>query len=125
MTPDDETPDDETPDGEQSDGDGPDEEKPDWWIANERDREAMDLPAYDPPRFEDGVYAHVVVSDLETTHDCEIVFLGMNVDWGDEWDVLVDRKPAFAIGRSRDDDGNTINLLDSGTFRERIERAFD
>ena len=97
--------------------------KPDWWLANERDRVAMDLPAYEPPQFEDGVYVHEVVGELEAAHDCEIRLMGRNVEWGDEWDVLVDRDPAFSVGRTRDDDGNTVYRIDAEAFRERVERA--
>jgi len=99
--------------------------KPDWWLANERDREAMDLPAYEPSRFADGVYTHEVVAELEARHDCEIRFFGRNVDWGDDWDVLIDRTPAFEVERTRDDDGNTVYRLSSAAFRERVERAVE
>jgi len=102
-------------------GDGTD--KPDWWRRNERARAAMDLPAYEPSRFEDGTYAHEVVADLEAEYGCTITFIGLNVSYPDDWAVRVDGERAFTVGRSRNENGNTIYHLDSETFRERVAAA--
>jgi len=98
----------------------PGAEKPDWWVANERDRAAMDLPAYEPPRFSDGVYVHEVVPALEEELDVDLKLIGVNVDWGDEWEVRVDGECAFTVGRTRDDGGNTHYEVDSTEFERRV-----
>ncbi|WP_459890273.1 hypothetical protein [Halostagnicola bangensis] len=100
-----------------------DRKKPDWWRANERARASMDLPSYEPPRFDDSVYVHEVVPTLELVHDCEILFLGINVEYTDEWTVQIDGDDAFSVERSRDDSGNTIYHIDSAAFRSAVERA--
>ncbi|MFC6724591.1 hypothetical protein ACFQE1_09430 [Halobium palmae] len=99
------------------------EGKPGWWRRNERDRAAMDLPPYEPPRFEDGSYVHEVVSALEAEHGCTVTFLGMNVRYPDDWGVRVDGERAFTVERSRNENGNTVYHVDAPTFRERVERA--
>lgn len=102
-----------------------DVEKPDWWIANEQDRVAMELPAYEPPQFSDGVYVHDVVPELERAYDCEITLLGKNVDYLDDWEVRIDDVTRFHIGRARNDSGNTIYQCPSSEFIESVEREFD
>jgi len=109
-------------DDEEPTDDGPpqDEAKPDWWRKNERDRDRMDLPAYEPSQFEDGTYAHRVVSDLETTHGCSITFIGLNVQYPDSWAVWIDGERAFTVERSRNENGNTVYHVDAEEFRDRV-----
>lgn len=95
-------------------------EKPDWWVANERDRASLDLPAYEPPRSADGVYVHEVVGTLEAELDCGIRLIGENVDWGDSWDVRVDGDRAFSDERDRDESGNTHHRIGSEAFERRV-----
>ena len=99
------------------------ETKPDWWLANERDRASMDLPAYEPPRFADGVFVHEVVPEVESAHDCEIRFLGVNVSYPDDWEVRIDGQPAFSVGRTRNEQGNTVYRMDSDEFERRVVEA--
>ena len=94
--------------------------KPGWWVANERDRASMDLPAYEPSRFSDDVYVHEVVSTLEAEYDCEIRLIGVNVDWGDAWEVRVDGERAFPVERERDESGNTRYRIESSAFERRV-----
>lgn len=95
--------------------------KPDWWEQNEAYRERFELPEYDPPKFDDGVYTHEVVGDLEETYDCEIQFRGVNAGYPDAMDVRVDGETAFSVGRYRTPNGNTRYRMASETFRERVE----
>jgi hypothetical protein len=97
--------------------------KPDWWVRNERERDQMDLPSYEPSRFENGTYVHEVVSALESEHDCVIRLIGMNVQYPDDWEVRVDGERAFTVDRSRDENGNTRYHVDAETFCERIAQA--
>lgn len=97
-----------------------DDGKPEWWVANELDRASLDLPAYEPPRFADGAFVHEVVGSLEAELDCEIRLIGVNVDWGDAWEVRVDGETAFSVDRDRDDGGNTHYRIDSGEFERRV-----
>lgn len=97
--------------------------KPDWWLANERIRSEMDLPSYRPPRFDDGVYTHEVIGQLESEFDCEIRFVGMNARHGEDWDVRIDGEPAFSVGRRRDEQGNTVYEVASTPFERRVRAA--
>ena len=99
--------------------------KPDWWLRNEREREQMDLPSYEPAQFANGTYVHEVVSELESEHDCTITFLGVNTEYPDNWEVRVDGERAFTVGRSRDENGNTEYHLDADAFCDRIERIIE
>ena len=45
---------------------------PRWWARNERLREERGLPPYRPPRFEDGIYTHEVVPELEAELGCDL-----------------------------------------------------
>lgn len=100
-------------------------DKPDWWIANEEAKAAMNLPDYEPPRFRDGVYVHEVVPSLERKYDCEIKFLGINVDYLDKWEVRIDDEPRITIDRSRDERGNTVYGIESDEFARRLDEAIE
>lgn len=95
-------------------------EKPPWWIENEQIKAELGLPAYEPSRFEDGVYTHEIVEDIQNTFGCEIRFVGVNPIYPDDWAVRIDRAPAFPIGRRRDQNGNTIFEMKSDTFRSHV-----
>lgn len=99
------------------------EDKPDWWIRNEQDRESLGLPEYDPPKFEDDVYVHEVVNELEEQFDCSIQILGVGTDYLDEWEVRLEGETVFDIGRFRNENGNTVYKMPSSEFRERITGA--
>lgn len=99
--------------------------KPDWWRENDRIRDALDLPAYEPPRFEDGTYTHEVVEPLEADLGVEIRFVARNPRHGDDWGVRIDGDPALTVGRRRDDGGNTVYETDPETFERRVRAAVD
>ena len=94
--------------------------RPEWWIENEKLREFLGLPSYTPPRFSDGAYTHDVVPDLEERHGCEIQFIGVNVEYLEDWEVRIDGEPEFTIGHGRDENGNTIYGIDSEQFTELV-----
>lgn len=94
--------------------------KPDWWRENERIRSEMELPPYDPPRFEDGIYTHEVIDPLESRHDCTIRFMGVNTHYGDDWEVRIDGEPILTIGHHRDKNGNTVYETTAEDFREHV-----
>jgi hypothetical protein len=97
-----------------------DEDRPEWWVRNERLRRSYDLPAYDPPRFEDGEYSHEVVGRLESRFGCTIQLIGVNTRYPDEWQVEIDGDSRFTIPHSRDANGNTLYGIDSESFVERV-----
>ena len=97
--------------------------KPDWWVRNERDRSSMDLPSYEPATFADGEYVHTVVDELEAEYGCEVLLIGINVDYPDEWEVRIDGDPAFTVDRSRNENGNTVYHVESERFRDEVEAA--
>lgn len=94
--------------------------KPEWWVENEQLRAYLDLPAYTPPRFADGVYTHDVIPELEETYDCEIRFLGIDTEYLEDWEVRIDDRRVFEIGHRRDEEGNTVYEMDSDEFRARV-----
>lgn len=99
--------------------------KPDWWRENERIRDSLDLPAYEPPRFADGTYTHEVVEPLEADLGVEIRFVAVDPRHGDDWEVRLDGEPALTVGRRRDDAGNTVYEVDGGAFERRVRAALD
>lgn len=96
------------------------EDRPAWWTRNQALREALDLPVYEPPRFEDGVYTHAVVPTLERRYDCVIRFVGMDTEYPEDWEVQVDDVTMMAVGRRRDENGNTVYEIGSGAFEQRL-----
>lgn len=106
-----------------SDGSAP--EKPEWWRRNEQLREQLDLPEYDPPRFQDGTYVHELVDRFEAEHQCTVRIMGWGSRYPDDLTVYVDGKAAFTVPRWRDVRGNTIYQMESETFREQLDRWVD
>jgi hypothetical protein len=98
-----------------------DSDRPEWWVKNERLRTKMGLSEYEPPRFEDGTYTHEIVAPLEEKYDCEIRFIGINVDYHDDWGVRINGRTVLAIGRHRDENGNTVYEMSAKTFETSIE----
>ena len=89
---------------------------PDWWIENQSIKLGMNLPAYDPPRFEDGTYTHTIVPVLEEELECEILFIGIDVRYLDDWEIRIDDTPVCEIKKYRTQEGNTIYGIDSEKF---------
>jgi hypothetical protein len=81
----------------------------------------MGLPDYRPPRFQDDAYTHEIVPDLERKHHCTIRFIGVNVDYPQDWEVRVDEETVMRIGRHRDGNGNTVYEMTAEEFRIAIE----
>ncbi len=92
------------------------EDLPDWWVENQFIKSEMDLPVYDPPRFEDGTYTHTIVPVLEEELECKILFIGINVKYLDDWEIRIDDIPVCGIKKYRTQEGNTIYGLDSEKF---------
>tara|TARA_B100000809_G_C14778084_1_gene401959 strand:- start:266 stop:595 length:330 start_codon:yes stop_codon:yes gene_type:complete len=92
------------------------ENLPDWWIENQSIKLGMNLPAYDPPRFEDGTYTHTIVPVLEEELECEILFIGIDVRYLDDWEIRIDDTPVCEIKKYRTQEGNTIYGIDSEKF---------
>lgn len=100
--------------------------KPSWWLENERLKEGeMELPEYEPSRFKDGVYAHLVTTELQEEYQCTIRFAGKNTSYLDDWRVRVNHQPVMSIGRRRDDNGNTVYTMISDTFREKLSSILE
>lgn len=101
------------------------DERPSWWVENERLRESLSLPPYEPSRFADGSYAFRVVESLEAEHGCTLRFVGVDPQYPDDWEVRADGERLFAIGRRRDEHGNTVYEMDADDFQETVEDALD
>lgn len=98
-----------------------DDDRPDWWARNAAYKRRLGVPEYRPPRFRDGVYTHTVVGELEAAHGCTIRFVGRNSTYPEDWEVQVDGTPVMAIGRHRDENGNTVYELDAAEFEARLD----
>jgi len=107
------------------DVDVPPDERPSWWTENERLREEMDLPPYEPSRFADGTYTYRVVERLEAEHDCTLRFVALNPHYPDDWAVRADGERLFGIGRRRDEHGNTVYEMRSEEFERAVEEALE
>lgn len=105
------------------DEDSPDGDRPDWWARNERIREELDLPTYEPPRLADDSYTHEVVPDLEARHDCTVRFIGVNTTYPEAWELRVDGEPVRKIARRRDTNGNTVYGLTAAELRAAVREA--
>lgn len=97
--------------------------KPDWWVENERLREDMDLPEYEPPQFSDGIYIHEIINNLERKHDIDIMLIGRNTRYGDDWDITVDGETVGHINRHRNKKSNTVYEQSSTKFCRIIEQS--
>lgn len=100
-------------------------ERPEWWKKNERLREEMGLPGYEPPTFSDGVFTHTIVPQLEEKHGCSITFRSKQARYPSRWEIRVDGKCVASTARRRTDAGNTIYQLSSTAFIDLIESALE
>lgn len=101
------------------------DEKPTWWKKNEQYKQRLGIPEYRPPRFEDSVYTHTVVAELEEKYDCTIRFVGIDSNYPDDWQVRIDGEPTIEIGRHRDPNGNTVYELESEQFEAAVEKLLE
>ncbi|MFC6723565.1 hypothetical protein ACFQE1_04000 [Halobium palmae] len=97
-----------------------DDGRPEWWTNNQRTRERMGLPEYEPPRFEDGAYKHEVIDTLETRYDCTIRFRSKNPRHPCEWVITVDGTEVGSTARRRTDRGNTVFRITSDELVDRV-----
>ncbi|WP_137287773.1 hypothetical protein [Halorussus salinisoli] len=94
--------------------------KPKWWVENQRLREEMELPAYRPPMFADGVFTHEVVPQLEAEFEAKLRFMGFDSRYPDDFVIVADGDHLFEVGRHRDGNGNTVYELTAQEFEEQV-----
>lgn len=99
--------------------------RPDWWRANERLRDSLDLPAYEPSRFADGPYIHEVRRTLEERFDCAISFRSTRAEHPSRWAVYVDGEKLMEMERRRTVDGNNVFDIDSDTLVRAVESTVE
>jgi len=97
------------------------DEKPDWWRENEFLREEMNLPSYRPSIFADGSFTHTILADIEAECGSTIRFLAVNPEYPDDWEVRINDRTIFKIGRHRDENGNTVYEMTSKEFRHILK----
>lgn len=100
-------------------------ERPDWWRRNQRLRERMGLPSYEPPRFDDGRYKHEVVESIEREYDCEITFRSTEPRHPSDWELRVDGERVATTERRRTDRGNAVYQLSADEFVELVTEALE
>lgn len=64
---------------------------------------------------------HKVIEQLEEHHGSDILLLGRNTRYDDDWEITVDGETIGLIGRYRDKNSNTVYELSSEAFRKIIE----
>ncbi|WP_135303950.1 hypothetical protein [Haloarcula amylovorans] len=96
---------------------------PPWWEESVEIREELDLPGYDAPKFEDGVYVHTVVEKLESRYDCQIQFVDPSPSEVSRWEIRVDGQPIDTVFRTRDVDANTVFQVDADEFETIVADA--
>lgn len=96
-------------------------ELPDWWREAIKEHEQFDLRPYRPPRFSDGRVAPPVLEDLRRRLDIDLKIMGMNVDYQEEWSVVIDDVEAFKVGRRRLPEGYTQFDIKCSRFIDRVE----
>lgn len=99
--------------------------RPSWWIENERLREELSLPRYEPSRFNDGTYTFRVINALEAELNCKINILGVDPEYPEDWEVRVDNERLFAIGRHRDESGNTVFEMTADDFETAVRSILE
>lgn len=97
-----------------------DESLPDWWEKNQKIRESMDLPKYQPPRFKDGIYTHKIISDLEDELGATPEFRGYDTRYPDDFSVVLEGDNIFKVKRKRNNKGNTIYEITSDKFKKKV-----
>lgn len=107
---------------DESDSDELDDVPP-WWDDNVEIREELDLPGYDAPKFDDGVYVHTVVEELESLHGCQIQFVQPSPSKGSRWEVRVDGHTVEEVERTRDVDANTVFQISATELRSTVENT--
>lgn len=98
---------------------------PGWWQRAIREFEAHDLRSYRPPRFEDEILAHKVITSLEREFGVEIGFGSVNTDYRKRWTVRIDEEPVGTIGRHRSSEGYTVYELEHAEFESLIRDAIE
>lgn len=99
--------------------------RPDWWRANQRLRDSLDLPAYEPSRFADGPYLHEVRQTLEEQFDCSISFRSTRAEHPSRWAVYVDGEELMELERRRTVDGNNVFEIDSDILVRAVESSIE
>lgn len=95
-------------------------ELPRWWRRAIEEFEEHGLPQYRPPRFQDGVLKHDIVTQIESEFGVTIRFVGKNATYGDAWSVEIDHTVVGVIERNRDSAGYSVFEMESEEFRRWI-----
>jgi hypothetical protein len=93
---------------------------PEWWQRAINEFEEAGLRPYRPPRFADGTYKHEVVEKLEQALGVDIEFVGIGVNYGDDWKIRVNGEVVAPVGHRRSTDGYSVFEIPSDDFRSLI-----
>lgn len=99
-------------------------QKPNWWKRNQRLRDELDLPPYEPSRFEDGAYTHTIIDTLEDNYNCRITFKTKNPNHPSKWNVYINGEEVITMERRRTKQGNTVFKLSSREFKGAVRSHF-
>lgn len=99
--------------------------RPSWWMTNQKIRDEFDLPKYDAPKFSDGDYTYDIIQLIEEKYECNILLVGMNTKYGDDWEIRINGESIGMIGRYRNEKGNTIYEMSSSEFHQVVSEWFD
>ncbi|SEP24512.1 hypothetical protein SAMN04487948_1263 [Halogranum amylolyticum] len=96
------------------------EQLPNWWTDAIKEFREHDLKPYKPPRFTDDVIVPPVVTQLESSYDIDIRFMGVGVKYGDSWEIYVDDEVISTVSRERTSDAYTRYEITSGEFQREV-----
>lgn len=96
---------------------------PEWWRKNLREFEESELGTYLPSRFADGEVVRLTVERLQDEYGVDVQLIGVNVRYGDDWELRVDGEGAASLERRRSRAGYTVFEISSDEFERRVERA--
>lgn len=108
-------------DPDEADAGGSDDDvKPDWWRAAIEQHREYDLLPYEPSRLADGTPKYRVVSALEAELGVHVQFVGVDVNYGDEWQIRVDGEMIETVEHERVTDGYSIFHIESDELVESV-----
>jgi hypothetical protein len=98
---------------------------PEWWRKSINDFESYGFRPYLPPVLDDGELVPEVIDRLESEFDTSIRIMGIDVEYGDSWQVIVDDEAVARIDRRREATGRTVYGTTAAELEAMVRRALE
>lgn len=95
---------------------------PEWWVTAIAEFEERDLRTYQPSRLTDGAVVETVSADLAERFGVSIRFAGKNVQYGDQWQVVVDGTPVSTVTHRRSPAGFSVFGLETSELERLVQQ---